>query len=605
MPAPFILLDDARSEGASPARLYRDPREIVVARRPEEVASALARIEMLAGEGYAMAGMFAYEAGLALEPRLAPLAARRSGAGGPLVWFGAFAGWEEIAADAVPGWLADNADPGPVSAIGPLDPQLSVGGYLAEFAALRAAIHAGDIYQANLTFPLAGSWRGDPLALYAALRPQAAAGYGGIVFDGSHWLLSLSPELFVAVQAGAVTAKPMKGTRPRGRVAAEDAQLASDLAASIKDRAENLMIVDLMRNDLSRVCEPGSVKVERAFAVESYPTVHQMTTTVRARLQPGLGALDLVRAIFPCGSITGAPKIRAMQLIDSGERDARGPYCGAIGRIDPADADGTSDAAFNVAIRTLRLDQATGRVTMGVGSAIVADSQPLDEWRECVLKGGFVGRSEAEQCDLIETMRFDPANGVPLIEFHLERMKASAADLGFAFDRHGLRNAIQALCFDLDAPARLRVVAARSGAHAIEVAPLPAPLPVPAKVALLPLPVAANDWRLRHKTSDRGFYEEALAVARAAGADEAVFLDEAGLVTEGSFTNVFVEHAADSGGKLLTPPAALGLLPGVLRASLLGEGRAVETELRIGDLERGFWIGNALRGLLPARLLGT
>ena len=560
---------------------------------------------MLAGEGYAMAGMIAYEAGLALEPKLAPLAARRSGAGGPLVWFGAFAGWEEIAAVAVPAWLADNAAQGVATSIGPLDPQLSTGGYLAAFAALREAIHAGDIYQANLTFQLAGSWRGDPLALYAALRPQAAAGYGGVVFDGSHWLLSLSPELFVAVKDGAVTAKPMKGTRPRGREVAEDAQLASDLAASIKDRAENLMIVDLMRNDLSRVAVPGSVKVERAFAVESYPTVHQMTTTVRARLQPGLGALDLVRAIFPSGSITGAPKIRAMELIDRVERDARGPYCGAIGRIDPAGADGTSDSAFNVAIRTLRLDPAPGtsggRATMGVGSAIVADSRAMDEWRECVLKGGFVGRSMAAQCDLIETMRFDPADGVPLIEFHLGRMKASAAELGFAFDRHGLRNAIQALCFDLDAPARLRVVAARSGAHAIEVAPLPATLPVPARVALLALPVAANDWRLRHKTSDRGFYEEALAVARAAGADEAVFLDEGGLVTEGSFTNVFVEHD----GALLTPPAALGLLPGVLRASLLAEGRASETELRIGDLERGFWIGNALRGLIPARLLGT
>ena len=604
MVAPFILLDDARSEGASPARLYRNPREIVVARRPEDVAPALARIEALAGEGHALAGIIAYEAGLALEPKLGPLATRKTGAGGPLVWFGVFAGWDEIAADAVPAWLANNAAPGP-AAIGPLDPQLSTGGYLAAFAALREAIHAGDIYQTNLTFQLAGSWRGDPLALYAALRPQAAAGYGGIVFDGSHWLLSLSPELFVAVQANdlgaAVTAKPMKGTRPRQGDPARDAEVAAQLAASVKDRAENLMIVDLMRNDLSRVSQPGSVRVERAFAVESYPTVHQMTTTVRARLHAGLGAVDLVRAIFPCGSITGAPKIRAMELIDAVERDARGPYCGAIGRIDPAGADGTSDAAFNVAIRTLRLDPASGRATMGVGSAIVADSEPLDEWRECVLKGGFVGRSMAAQCDLIETMRFDPADGVPLIEFHLERMKTSAADLGFAFDRHGLRNAIQALCFDLDTPSRLRVVAARSGAHAIEVAPLPAALPVPARVALLPLPVATNDWRLRHKTSDRGFYEEALVVARAAGADEAMFLDEAGLVTEGSFTNVFVEHH----GQLLTPPAALGLLPGVLRASLLGEGRAVETELRIGDLERGFWIGNALRGLLPARLLGT
>jgi para-aminobenzoate synthetase / 4-amino-4-deoxychorismate lyase len=594
MPVPFILLDDARSEGASPARLYRNPREIVVARRPEEVAPALAQIETLAGEGRAMAGVLAYEAGLALEPRLEPLAARRTGAGGPLVWFGAFAGWEEIAADAVCDWLADNA--GEAAAIGPLDPQLSTGGYLAAFEALHEAIHAGDIYQANLTFPLAGTWRGDPLALYAALRPQAAAGYGGIVFDGSHWLLSLSPELFIALQGGAVTAKPMKGTRPRQADPVRDAETALELAASIKDRAENLMIVDLMRNDLSRVSGAGSVRVERAFAVESYPTVHQMTTTVRARLGDGRGVLDLVRAIFPCGSITGAPKIRAMQLIDEVERDTRGPYCGAIGRIDP-----TGDAAFNVAIRTLRLDPGSGRATMGVGSAIVADSDPLGEWRECVLKGGFVGRSAAAQCDLIETMRFDPAEGVPLIEFHLERMKASAAELGFAFDRHGLRNAIQALCFDLGEASRLRVLAARSGAHAIEVAPLPAALPVPARVALLPLPVAPNDWRLRHKTSDRGFYEEALAVARAAGADEAVFIDDAGLVTEGSYTNVFVEQ----GGMLLTPPAALGLLPGVLRASLLAGGRAAEAELRIGDLERGFWIGNALRGLVPARLLGT
>ena len=599
MVAPFVLLDDARSDGASPARLYRDPREIVVARRPEEVARALARIEALAAEGHALAGTIAYEAGLALERRLQPLASRRTGAGGPLIWFGAFEGWEEIAADAIPNWLAEQSRSG-MASIGPLEPQLSPGGYLSAFNSLIGSIRAGDIYQANMTFPLAGSWRGDPLALYAAIRPQAAAGYGGIVFDGSHWLLSFSPELFVALKDGAITAKPMKGTRPRHADPACDAAAAAELAASLKDRAENLMIVDLMRNDLSRVAEAGSVRVERAFAVESYPTVHQMTSTVRAQLQSGFGAVDLVRAIFPCGSITGAPKIRAMELIAQVERDARGAYCGAIGRIDPSGGNGPSDAAFNVAIRTLRLDPASGRARMGVGSAIVADSDPLGEWRECVVKGGFVGRSAAAQFDLIETMRFDPAAGVPLIELHLERLKTSAAELGFAFDRHALRNAIQALCFDLDGPAKLRVAASRGGAYAIEAAPLPEPLPNPAIVALLPLPVAANDWRLRHKTSDRGFYEEALAVAKAAGAEEAVFVDDEGRVTEGSFTNVFVERE----GTLLTPPAALGLLPGVLRRSLLDAGRAADAELRIPDLEAGFLIGNALRGLLPARLLG-
>ena len=600
MAAPFVLLDDARSEGASPARLYRDPVEIIVARRPEEVAPALARIEALAAAGRALAGTIAYEAGLALEPKLAPLAPPRTGAGGPLVSFGVFAGWDEIAADAVPAWLAANAAPGPEPRIGPLEPQLSPGGYDAAFAALGEAIRAGDIYQANLTFPLAGTWRGDPVALYAAIRSHAAAGYGGIVFDGSHWLLSFSPELFVALKAGAVTARPMKGTRPREDDAQRDAAAAAELGASVKDRAENLMIVDLMRNDLSRVAVPGSVRVERAFAVESFPTVHQMTTTVRASLGPGCGAADLVRAIFPCGSITGAPKIRAMELIAQVERDARGAYCGAIGRIDA-----TGDAAFNVAIRTLRLDPGSGRARMGVGSAIVADSDPSSEWRECVVKGGFVGRSAAAQFDLIETMRFDPAEGVALIELHLERLKASAAALSFAFDRHALRNAIQALCFDLDAPARLRVVASRGGAYAIEVAPLPDPLPDPTTVALLPLPVAASDWRLRHKTSDRGFYDDALAVARAAGADEAVFVDDAGRLSEGSFTTLFVERDGDNGSRLLTPPASQGLLPGVLRRSLLDAGRAAEAELRIADLAGGFFIGNAVRGLLPARLLGA
>jgi para-aminobenzoate synthetase / 4-amino-4-deoxychorismate lyase len=595
MPAPFVLLDDARSEGACPARLYRDPLEIVVARRPGEVAPALARIEALAGEGRALAGFVAYEAGLVLEPRLAALAPPRTGAGGPLVWFGAFAGWDEIAGDSVPPWLAANAAPAPAPRIGPLEPQLSPGGYGARFAALGEAICAGDVYQGNLTFALAGSWRGDPLALYAAIRPHAAAGYGGIVFDGSHWLLSFSPELFVALNDGAVTAKPMKGTRARESNPERDAAAALALAASVKDRAENLMIVDLMRNDLSRVAVPGSVKVERAFAVASYPTVHQMTSTVRARLKPGFDAIDLVRAIFPCGSITGAPKIRAMELIAEVERDARGAYCGAIGRIDP-----TGDAALNVAIRTLRLDPGSGRAQMGVGSALVADSGPLGEWRECVVKGGFVGRSGVAQFDLIETMRFDPAEGAALIELHLERLKASAAALNFAFDRHALRNAIQALCFDLDAPARLRVVASRAGAYAIEVAPLPDPLPDPATVALLPLPLAASDWRLRHKTTDRWFYDDALAVARAAGADEVVFIDDAGRVSEGSFTNLFVERD----GRLLTPPASQGLLPGVLRRSLLDSGRAAEAELRIADLAGGFLIGNALRGLLPARLLG-
>jgi para-aminobenzoate synthetase/4-amino-4-deoxychorismate lyase len=443
---------------------------------------------------------------------------------------------------------------------------------------------------------MAGTARGDPVALYAAIRPAANAGYGGLIFDGSHWLLSFSPELFFSLRGRAAKAKPMKGTRPRGRSEAEDAALVAELSASVKDKAENLMIVDLLRNDLSRVAEAGSVRVDSLFTIETYPTVHTMVSTVRAELQEGKGAIDMIRALFPCGSITGTPKIRAMELIQEVERDARGPYCGEIGRID-----GNGDAAFNVAIRTIRLtpgENERHHAVLGVGGAIVADSEGMAEWREAQLKGGFA-RGAAGGFDLIETMRFDPDEGVPRLERHLERLKASAAELGFAFDRHDARNKIQALCFELEGPAKLRLLLARSGAVAFETSPLPGPANGVAECIVLPLPVVPGDWRLRHKTTDRGFHAEASSVAQQRGAREAVFVRDDGLVTEGSFTNLFVERE----GKLLTPPASLGLLPGILRGELIEQGRAVETELSLADLADGFLIGNALRGLFPARLI--
>ena len=601
MADPFVLLDDARREGASDARLYRAPLEVVVARHGEAVAPALERIADLARQGFDMAGHIAYEAGLALEPRLAPLLARRCGANGPLVWFGAFAGYETIAAGDMPTRLAEMAGHAQ-GTLGPMEPQVSVGGYTRAFARLGQAIRAGDIYQANLTIPLTGSWRGDPGALYAAIRPGAAAGYGGIVHDGSHWLLSFSPELFFALKDGAATVKPMKGTRPRSRDVAEDARLAAELAASAKERAENLMIVDLMRNDLSRIARPGSVRVDNAFAVETYPTVHQMVTTVRAELREGLGALDMIRALFPCGSITGAPKIRAMELIAEVERDARGPYCGAIGRIDSSGPNGTGDAAFNVAIRTLRLSHSQagqGTAVLGVGSAIVADSDSMAEWRECLVKGEFV-RQSAASFDLVEAMVFTPDAGIPLLELHLERMKASAAEFGFAFDRHQLRNRIQALCFDLDMAAKLRVLLSRSGATALEAAPLSeGGLAEPVVCGVLPLPIDPGDWRLRHKTSDRSFYDAARAAAVTAGAQEAILVRDDGLVTEASRSNIFLAR----GDVLVTPPVSLGLLPGVLRRSLIEQSKAVEGEVHLDDLADGFYLGNSVRGLMQAKLL--
>ncbi|MFA6218759.1 MAG: aminodeoxychorismate synthase component I [Erythrobacter sp.] len=596
---PFVLLDDARESGGADALLFENPRAVFVARRAEEVERVLTDADAARRAGGTLAGYLAYEAGLALEPKLAGLAEARSGGAGPLVWLALFEAATRIPAGEVAEWLATHAEGG--GSVGPLEPQLSPGGYARAFAQLQDAIRAGDIYQANLTFPLAGGFSGDPLGLYAALRPAAQAGYGGVVFDGAHWLLSLSPELFVSLKGREAKAKPMKGTRPRGADDAGDRALAEELAASVKDRAENLMIVDLMRNDLSRVTEAGSVRVDAPFAVESYPTVHQMVSVVRAQLKQDTGAVDLVRALFPCGSITGAPKIRAMELIDAVERDPRGPYCGAIGRIDS-----TGDAAFNVAIRTLRLteiENARGKAVLGVGGAIVADSEMRTEWREALLKGAFARKSSpdhrAAQFDLIETMRFTPEAGIAFLEQHLARMKASAAELGLLFDRHEARNQLHALCFVLEKPSRIRLMASRRGVIALEAQDMPVAWPAPASAIVMPLPVDPGDWRLRHKTSDRGFYAEAQAVARQHGAQEAIFVREDGLLTEGCVTSLFVRGPD---GVLLTPPARLGLLPGVLRQSLLDSGAAREAELRIADLDRGLFLGNALRLMIEARL---
>ncbi|WP_121118881.1 aminodeoxychorismate synthase component I [Croceibacterium ferulae] len=600
-PQPFVLLDDASAGGAG-ALLLQAPVQVFVARQPHEVLPVLAAADAARRtSGGTLAGYLAYEAGLALEPRLADRAAPRSGAAGPLVWFGLFAHAEPIAD--LPAWLAaqDSGAGGDIAAsIGPLAPARTIGDYLGAFDQLQDAIAAGDIYQANLTLPLVGGATGDPFALYAAIRGDARGGHGALVFDGSHWLLSFSPELFFALDGGTITTRPMKGTRPRGADAAQDAALAAELAASAKERAENLMITDLLRNDLARVARAGSVRVSDAFAVETYPTIHAMTSTVSADLAPGRGAMDVLRALFPCGSITGAPKIRAMELIDAVEPDARGPYCGAIGRIG-TDAGGAERASFSVAIRTVRLTPGeNGRhgAVMGVGGAIVADSDGMAEWRETQVKGGFL-RGRAGGHDLIETMRATPDAGVALLGLHLDRLERSAAELGLACDRAAIAAAIEQAIGHLAAPARLRVVLARSGALALESGPLPAVLGEPVPVVPVPLPVSPGDWRLRHKTTDRAFYAEALTAAQEAGAQEAVLVRPDGFVTEGSFTSIFVERA----GRLVTPPLAHGLLPGVARRALLEEGRATEGALTLDDLAGGFLLGNALRGLMPAKLM--
>jgi len=592
--APFVLLDDARTGGAVPARLFTDPVEILRADGAAEVPALLGALEAAARRGLHAAGYLAYEGGKGLAPAWRG-AAPAGGGEMPLGWFGLFARVERIDADAVPALLPD-----PESCwIGAVEPGIARGDYEAAVAAVLGYIRAGDIYQANLTFRAAVPLLGNPLAVYARLRQTARAGYGGFIWTGERAVASLSPELFFALRGREAIARPMKGTAARRGDAAADAAAARLLATDPKQRAENLMIVDLIRNDLSRVAEPGSVAVPDLFRVESFPTIHQLVSDVTARLPADRGAVDVLRAAFPCGSITGAPKVRAMEIIDELEVGARGLYTGSIGFIEP---DG--EAAFNVAIRTLvfpavvppltGLQETPIRATLGLGSGIVADSLPSEEWHECLAKGEFVGAAR-ESFDLIETMHFDPVDGVQRLEGHLARMKASAEALGFTFDRHGARNNLQSATFRLRSAARVRMRLAPSGALAVEVSPMPRLAELPVPVAVRPAPMAADDFRLAHKTSLRALYDEARAEA---GAAEVVFVDEPGFVTEGSWSNIFVERE----GVLLTPPLSLGLLPGVLRSELIEKGRAVESHLRLADLAGGFFIGNSLRGLVPARL---
>jgi para-aminobenzoate synthetase/4-amino-4-deoxychorismate lyase len=556
---PFVLLDfDGRRE------FFRRPSRVIEVRQPSEVESALDELR-----GRSAAGFISYEAGYSLEPKLKHLATAPGAGDPPLLWFGLFdpgpEEWPNLP-DPAGAWL---------SAPGPMMAETDYAGHLLR---LEEHLLAGNIYQANFTFPAEVRFSGHPLALYAQLQSRAQARWSAVVFTGEHWIISCSPELFFTLADGRVTTRPMKGTAP------PDSN-PEQLRADPKQRAENLMIVDLLRNDVSKVAVPGTVEVPNLLEVERYPTVLQMTSTVTAELERGLDAVDVIRAMFPCGSVTGVPKISAMQIIHADEAAPRGVYTGSIGRISA-----NGDAAFNVAIRTLAVRAGSDRAVLGLGSGIVADSNAADEWRECAQKGKFVATPVS--FDLIETMCI--VDGlVANLDLHLDRLAASAEYFEFRFDREDTVLKVQHAAADVSG-ARLRLTLTSAGDVTLEKAAL-IDHPNEVSVALAPLPVDSADFRLRHKTTDRAFYDEARI---SSGCGEVVFYDRNGFITEGSFTNVFARRD----GKLVTPPLARGLLPGVLRRRLIERGEAVEGDLTPDDLRDGIFIGNSVRGLVPAKL---
>lgn len=579
-----VLLDTARPGPLDrrTALLFEDPVEIIEAHLPEEVPGVLERLQEQAAAGFWCAGYLAYEAGSVLEPGL-----QQDSSGGRLAWFGVYRSPRQIEVDELEALLA-RAD----------DFEVAEGRFawsLADYAArldrVREHIRQGDVYQINLTAPLTFRFGGDPVGLYRDLRRKQRVAFGGIIRIDDEWILTLSPELFVRRDGDLLTTRPMKGTIRRGATATEDEERRRWLAGDPKNQAENLMIVDLLRNDLSRVSEPGSVRVASMFDTERYETLWQMTSTVLAQAQENVGVAEVLRAIFPCGSVTGAPKHRAMEIIRELEDGPRGPYCGAIGLVEPS-----GDFVFNVPIRTVEICGDRGR--MGIGSGVVWDSEAETEYEECLLKARFLTDPSPPEFALLETMRAVEGQ-IPLLSNHLERLRASADYFGFAFDEYAVIERLKEIG---EGELRLRLTVGRDSEVAVDTSPLEdRPLD---RAVIFPRPADPDDPFQRHKTTHRPFYDQALAFAHEHGADEAILVNDRGEIVEGSFTNVWIRR----GGKLLTPAARSGGLGGVYRAHLLAtRGDAEEAVLTVDDLlaAREVYLSNAVRGLRQVRIIAA
>jgi para-aminobenzoate synthetase / 4-amino-4-deoxychorismate lyase len=588
----FVLLDNSTS-GEAVSTLFEHPVHIVRADRPDQVEEALKLITGGLERGLHAAGFFSYELGYVLEPRLAGLLPPERTV--PLLWFGLYERPRALSSAEVQAWLAAEAIGDPV--LGPIQHAWNEAAYLERFAAVQENIRSGDIYQLNLTFKAKFKSHGSPLALYRDLRLKQRVAYGGLVDTGEVTILSASPELFIAQQNRTIETRPMKGTAPRAGTLDEDAEVRRALSADVKSRAENLMIVDLMRNDLGRIADLGSVQVTDLFTVETYKTLHQMTSGVTAQLKAGVGLVEILRAIFPPGSVTGAPKIRAMELIRGLETEPRGVYCGAIGRLSPG-----GDALFNVVIRTAIIDR-NGAGEIGIGSGIVADSQGDKEYAECLLKMKFL-TDPVRQFELIETLLYDPPSGYWLLDEHLARLSGSASYFGFRYDEAEVREALgRAAAGHSQERLRVRLLLSESGAITVTTAAQPVPsTPAVMRYVVSDTRLKRNDLFLYHKTTRRDLYDsEWKHYADTLGADEVIYLNEDGALAEGSRTTIFVER----NGRLETPFLTEGLLPGTLRASLLKSGKAVESKLTLDDLAAAdaVFLGNSVRGLMRAEPL--
>lgn len=576
MEAPHALVDFAAGpQGHAPLQLaFGAPVRELIARSVSEVRTVLEEVDALARSGLWCVGYLRYEAATAFDA-----AAVVHEADGPLAYFSIhertidlpdFAREPSVALDwsrAMPRARFDE-----------------------DIARIRTAIADGEVYQVNYTAALQGRFDGEPFNLFCALRRAQPHGQCLYVANNLEAVLSVSPELFFDWQGDALNCRPMKGTAARGLTPEGDLRHRDQLARSEKERAENVMIVDLLRNDMSRIAMPGSVQVPRLFDCEAWPTVWQMTSSIAARTRPGTRLVNVFEALFPCGSVTGAPKLRAMHWIRELEPQPRGVYCGAAGVVLPGGA-----ARFNVPIRTVTLRQ--GEATCGIGSGITAGATAEGEWAEWARKAHFLEQA-SRPFQLLQTMRVQDGKACAL-ELHLDRLAAAAAHFGFAFDRGQARRQVDAGVAVRSGVARARITVDLRGSIDVEMTDIPHTPAEFLNVTLAGHPMSAAPAFLRHKTTRREHYERFAPVAP--GVFDTLLWNERGEVTEFTRGNVIMEM---SDGSRVTPPLDSGLLDGVGRACELGAGRVHERVVRVGELPqvRRLWFVNALRGLREVKL---
>ena len=588
---PGTWIDFTQPRAAGNLRLrgrWGAPARVLVAHHIGEVKPVLEAVHAAAEAGHWCVGHVRYEAAPAFDAALQVHAAD-----GPLVWF-------EVHDGAPSAWPSAEAA-GPAEARATWLPTLARPDFDAAIARIHQAIGDGELYQVNYTAPWMGTVTGEGAALFDALLRAQPGGYAACFTAGDEQVLSVSPELFFDWQAsaagGSILARPMKGTAARGATPALDVAAAERLRASPKERAENVMIVDLLRNDLSRIAEPHTVRVPELFHTQALPTVWQMTSDVQARTRTGLRLPDVFAALFPCGSVTGAPKVRAMQLIRELERQPRGIYCGAIGVVRP-DGHGGIAATFNVPIRTVVMRGTQARCS--IGSGITASAAAGAEWQEWLHKQAFLARA-SEPFEVLETLAL--VDGVYRHQAeHLARMAEAAQHFGYPWQPAAVHACLQALAAQHGSgPWRVRLLLDRFGQPRAEAFALqPTATPVRLQLAPRPLAEAHGEW-VRFKTTRRAHYA-AFAPAPGSGIFDTVLFNAEGEITESTFGNLAMQM---DDGRWLTPPLACGLLPGVGRAVALREGRVQEGVVRVQDLHRvrRWAFINSLRGWLDAELV--